>query len=181
MMAKLHVASAVLALAAGLAVFFRRKGGRAHRAIGYVYTAAMVVMLLTAFLIYNLFGGFGPFHVAAVVSSAVLVAGFVPVFLRRPKDRWLEWHYGYMCMSYVGLVAAGVAEVLVRVPGAPFWGTVAGASAAVAFAGIGLVSRFEKPMLERFPAGTRRPAAAREGGGRTAAGVAQSAAPHSGD
>lgn len=105
----LHTAAAVLALATGLVVFLRPKGSRAHRVIGYTYVASMATLLVTAFFIYRLFGRFGPFHVAAVISSATVLAGFLPAFRRRPEGRWVESHYHYMSWSYIGLLAAGVA------------------------------------------------------------------------
>jgi hypothetical protein len=41
----------------------------------------MLFLNLTALSIYHLFGRFGPFHVASVISLATICAGFVPAVL----------------------------------------------------------------------------------------------------
>jgi uncharacterized membrane protein len=73
-----HIALAVAALASGLAVALLPKGTRRHRLLGRVYVASMLGLNLTALAIYNLFGVFGPFHVAALISLATVAAGWVP-------------------------------------------------------------------------------------------------------
>jgi uncharacterized membrane protein len=110
-----HTACAVAALLLGPAVFLRRKGDRWHRRLGYAYVASMAALNGTAFALYDLFGGWGPFHWAAVASFATLLMGFVPAYRRRPAN-WLAWHYVGMCWSYVGLAAAAAAEFFTRVP-----------------------------------------------------------------
>jgi len=70
---------------------------------------------LTAMLIYNLFGGFGVFHVISLINLAILLAGFFTVLLQRPRKRWLHNHYYLMGWSYVGLWAAFATEITVRV------------------------------------------------------------------
>jgi uncharacterized membrane protein len=112
----------VLGLAAvllGLVVVLGRKGGRTHRRIGYAYVAVMVLMNVTALLIYDLFGRFGPFHWLALVSLVTTLAGFVPAWLRRPAG-WLDIHARCMSWSYAGVVAAFAAEIGARVPGVRF-------------------------------------------------------------
>lgn len=111
-----HTVFAVAALALGPAVFFRRKGDARHRALGYGYVVSMALLNASALLIYDLFGRWGPFHWAALVSLLTLAAGFVPALLRRPRGKWLEWHYFGMCWSYVGLAAAAVSETFTRLP-----------------------------------------------------------------
>ncbi len=148
-----HTIFGLVALASGFVVFVTRKGTRNHRAVGYVYVASMLALNGGAFLIYRLFGRFGPFHVAAVVSLATLAAGFVPLLLRRPAGRWLSYHYGFMCWSYVGLLAATVAEVAVRVPGlrpasaGVFWALVIGSTLVVMVGGAALINRLEARVI----------------------------------
>ena len=125
-----HTASAVAALALGPAIFFRRKGDRLHRRLGWAYVTSMIVLNGTAFAIYDLFGHWGPFHYAAIASSATLAMGLVPAITRRPRGRWLERHYAGMAWSYAGLGAAAVAETLTRLPAA--WPAL-GASAPMRF------------------------------------------------
>ena len=115
----IHTAFAAAALLLGPAVFFHPKGDRYHRRVGYAYVVSMAALNLTALMIYDLFGGWGPFHWLALVNLATLLSGFVPAYLKRPAGSWLEWHYLGMCWSYVGLAAAGAAEFFTRVP--HFW------------------------------------------------------------
>ena len=61
----------------------------------------MLLLNITALMIYDLDGRFGPFHVASVISSATIGAGFVPVYLRRPRAAWIHLHANFMCWSYV--------------------------------------------------------------------------------
>lgn len=111
----LHTIFAVVALGAGGGVCLLRKGTRWHRTLGHVYATSMVGLLVTAFSIYDLFGGFGPFHFAGVVSAVSLAGGMGSVLLRRPRQTWMEHHATWMAWSYVGLLAAFGAETLTRV------------------------------------------------------------------
>jgi uncharacterized membrane protein len=150
---QLHFASALVALGAGALVLLDRKGTRRHRRIGWTYAAAMLVLNGTALMIYRLTGSFGPFHVAALVSLATLIAGVVPARRRQPAN-WLEHHYFFMAYSYLGLLAAAVAETATRVPaiaafaGGPtpsFWAAVAVTSVLVFVIG----GRVVKGRVER--------------------------------
>ncbi|HUF26433.1 MAG TPA: DUF2306 domain-containing protein [Gemmatimonadaceae bacterium] len=134
-----HTVLANIALVLGAAVVARRKGDRLHRTIGHLYVGSMLGVVVTALHIYDLFGTFGPFHVAAVVSLATLIAGMVPVVTRRPRRNWFEWHACFMGWSYVGLVAAAVSEAMVRIPSAPFTPAVVVASLSVTAAGAMLI------------------------------------------
>lgn len=144
----LHVATAILALISGAVVLARRKGGRKHRILGRVYFSSMLVMNGSALLIFRLLGGFGPFHVAALVSLATVIPAVVTVRRRRPG--WPVRHYYWMTFSYLGLLAALVAEVTTRLPAAPFWGTVAGSSLAVFAIGAVVIFRRADRTLARI-------------------------------
>ena len=105
----------------------------------------MVGLNLTAFFIYRLFGGFGIFHGLALLSLFTVLVGYVYVIRRKPRDRWLELHYEYVSWSYVGLLAAAVAEFAVRVPAFQggweyFWLTVFAGTFLVCFVGGRLIS-----------------------------------------
>ncbi len=130
-----HTLLASAALALGAVVVVRRKADRLHRTVGHLYVAAMLGTCVTALNIYDLFGRFGPFHVAAVVSLATVLAGLAPVVTRRPRDRWFAAHAYFMSWSYVGLVAAAVSELAVRVPAVPFAPAVVLATLAVTVGG----------------------------------------------
>lgn len=150
-----HTGCALAALGSGAAVVLRRKGTRGHRRLGWVYVGSMLALNVTALMIYRLFGGFGPFHVAAVASLATVIAGTVPAYRRKPAN-WLEHHYAGMTWSYVGLWAATAAEVATRVPGFRFWWAVMLGTFAVIGIGATLIRRNQAAVLAQF----RRPARA---------------------
>jgi uncharacterized membrane protein len=125
-----HAVVGVVSLALGGWVLLLKKGTPLHKRLGLAYLITMLLLNGTALAIYDLSGGFGPFHVAAIVSLATITASYVPVLLHRPRSAWLELHAHFMCWSYVGLIAAFVAEVTVRLPGVG-WG--AGLVAGIVF------------------------------------------------
>lgn len=111
-----HLIFSIFALIFGTWVLVARKATQTHRRAGYAYAASMVLLLATAFMIYRLFGRFGVFHIAAVVSSVTLFAGMLPVIFRRPRNNWLNLHFSFMYWSVFGLYAAFVAEMATRLP-----------------------------------------------------------------
>jgi uncharacterized membrane protein len=135
----LHALLGVAALAFGLALLLRRKGTRAHRRLGQAYVLSMLLLNVTALMIYDLFGRFGPFHVASVISLATVGAGFVPVYLRRPRGMWMQLHATFLSWSYVGLFAAFASEVTTRLPGVDFGPAVLAATAPVVVGGAILI------------------------------------------
>lgn len=145
-----HTAAAVAALVAGAAVLLRGKGTRSHRRLGWTYVAAMIALNVTALAIYRLTGSFGPFHLAAVLSLASVAAGVIPAVRRTPAATWVERHYWWMTYSYLGLIAAAVAEVVTRVPGIDFWWTVVIASLAVFAVGAPIIRRRARITLAPF-------------------------------
>lgn len=149
----IHTGSSVLALLFGLVVLMQPKGTRAHRQLGWAYVASMSGLIVTAFMIYDLFGGFGPFHFAALVALITLVGGMLPAYRRRPRQRWVERHYYGMTWSYVGLLAAAAAETLSRLPDVVFWWGVIGASLIVALGGGIVIARKAGDVLRPFRRG----------------------------
>jgi uncharacterized membrane protein len=151
LLGQLHVGTAIVALASGAWVLRQRKGTRQHRRVGWVYAIAMFALNVSALLIYRLTGTFGPFHVAALISLGTVMAGIVAARRRKRGNRdWLRKHYAFMTWSYVGLVAAAVAEIATRAPaiqaiaGGPtpaFWVTVALVSLAVFIFGGAMIRR----------------------------------------
>jgi uncharacterized membrane protein len=146
----IHVAFGVSALALGLTMLLQPKGTPRHRRIGQGYVLAMLFLNLTALSIYHLFGRFGPFHVASLISLATICAGFVPVFIRRPRIGWMDLHAHFMCWSYGGLVAAFLAEVGVRTPGLHFGVAVIVASVVTIAVGAVVIFRQVPKTLARF-------------------------------
>ncbi len=131
-----HLAAALVALASGAAVLAIKKGTALHRRVGWTYVVSILLVNGSAFLIYDLFGRFGPFHFAAAFSLASVLMGIVPARRRRPKGRWLRIHAYWMTGSYVGLVAAAVAETSTRYLDYDFGTTVIIATVAVSAAGV---------------------------------------------
>ncbi|HEY0976180.1 MAG TPA: DUF2306 domain-containing protein [Flavobacteriales bacterium] len=140
-----HLTSALLAMVLGVWVLLRRKGDRFHIRLGYAYVSCMLVLNGTAFGLHRLMGFFGPFHVAALVSLATLLAGMRAV-LRKPRRKdWLVQHLTYMYWSVIGLYAAFFSELMVRLPlGATFAWSVGAATAATIFLGFFLQGRLTK-------------------------------------
>ena len=102
-----HTALGATALATGAAVLMRPKGTRAHRWTGRVYAASMVALCGLAFGLRDstpFFEGFGPFHIAAVVSLVTVALGVEAAWRKRPG--WAGWHLSWMVWSYIGLVMA---------------------------------------------------------------------------
>lgn len=150
----IHTIFGVLALLAGTAVIFLRKGTRWHRTLGHIYFTNMLALNISALFIYRLFGGFGPFHWLALISLISLIAGMVPLFTRRPQGGWLTLHASFINGSYVGLVAATAAEITSRLPGTEdsFGLVVAGTSIVIVVIGGLLIQRFMPASIRRTPA-----------------------------
>lgn len=110
----MHTVAAFAAMLFGAIVLLRTKGGASHRRWGYAYAASMGVMLITSFAMYGLTGGFNVLHVAAIASSLTLAIGLRYAIIRRPRNLWYALHYRWMSWSYVGLLAAFVAESATR-------------------------------------------------------------------
>ena len=145
----IHLFSSIVAVVAGTLVLTLRKGTKIHKVIGYIYVAAMFVLLATAFMIYRLFGGFGIFHVAGIISTITLLGGLIPVLRRKPKN-WVFFHFIWMYWSVFGLYAALVSEIMTRVPSTPFFGMVGFATGAVMLSAALIFSRKKKQWLEEF-------------------------------
>jgi uncharacterized membrane protein len=119
-----HLATAFAAILSGASVLLTGpKGGRTHRRLGWVYLISMLALNASALSIYRLFGGFGPFHVASIVS--IVSTGFGAAFAVRARRarvrgdqetraRLVEAHYQSISWSYIGLIAALVSETATR-------------------------------------------------------------------
>ncbi len=117
-----HLLAALLSTVSGTMVLAMRKGTKRHKQVGYVYIASMTILNATAFMIYGLFGHFGIFHWAAVLSALTVLGGMIPVIKKR--NGWIMRHYSFMYWSIIGLYAAFASETLTRVPETPFFGMV---------------------------------------------------------
>lgn len=121
-----HLISGIFALLLGGLVIVLKKGTLLHKRVGYAYVLSMIILIVSSFGIYRLFGKFGLFHFFSLVSTFSLLAGMIPMFKknRTPKD--IEIHFKRMYWSVVGLYAAFAAESFVRIPKfGGFWAAVA--------------------------------------------------------
>ncbi len=110
-----HTIFGITALLFGALVVAYKKGTNKHKSFGYLYFLSMILLNITALFTQVLYK-FGPFHWLALCSLVgVLIGMSMPVFFRK-YGFWLKWHYDFMLWSYVGLVAAFFAEIIVRFP-----------------------------------------------------------------
>ena len=144
----IHLISALVATISGTLVLALRKGTRKHVRIGYVYAISMAILNITAFMTYRLFGGFGIFHVAAILSSLTLVGGMIPAFKR--QKGWIYRHFAFMYWSVIGLYAAFASEMLTRIPETPFFGMVGIATGVIMLAGTLAFIRSKKTWQRQF-------------------------------
>ena len=110
-----HLLFSILALLMGTIVLVKDKGTLSHKRAGYLYTFSMLGLIITAFMIYRLFGKFGIFHWLSILSLVTLLGGIVPMLLKKPKH-YISLHLSFMYWSVIGLYAAACAETLVRIP-----------------------------------------------------------------
>lgn len=163
----LHLTAALSAVVLGAMVFRSRKATRFHRRLGYGYVTAMLTTNLTALGIYGLSGKFNLLHGFALLSLISLVFGMLPVMRGRPEGLRFDQHWRFMSWSYIGLIAALVAESATRIglpmliaqgfaPKPWFWVLVGVASFLVAGIGAGIVHR-QTSALERYRPRTASP------------------------
>lgn len=112
----IHFIASVFALLLRTLILILPKGTSKHKVIGRLYTAAMLFVLITAFMTYRLFGIWGIFHWTAVVSSLTLICGILPILLKRPTKNYISLHFSFMYWSIIGVYGAFVSETLVRMP-----------------------------------------------------------------
>lgn len=147
-MGLLHTTFACGALISGTFVIAAAKGTRRHLLVGRLYGICMLLLNVSALLVYNLSGHFGPFHFAALLSLLTLVAGLWPAYRRRPG--WPVRHAYYMSWSYGGLLAAAAAEAASRVPGWDFLWSVIISSLLVLLGGGWVIARRVPAVVEGF-------------------------------
>ncbi len=165
----IHLVFSLLAVAFGGLVLRLPKGTRWHRSWGHGYAWSMAGVVATSFAMFNLTGRITPFHLAAVVAGGTLIGGLYSVLRRRPKKSWIEAHATWMAWSYVGLMAAFVAESLTRfvMPALEsaiarnslwpaFWALVALGSFGTAAAGALWIRRGLPASIAGAPAAIRR-------------------------
>jgi len=143
-----HVVFATVAILFGSGIFIARRGTPLHRKLGYAYITSMLTLNVSALLLYSRTGDFGPFHVAALISLATLVAGAIPAITRRPRGAWLALHWEFMSWSFVGLLGGAVAETAFRVPGLAYWPAIVTGSLLTILTGGVLIYRSKGAMRQ---------------------------------
>ncbi|WP_109300319.1 DUF2306 domain-containing protein [Aquimarina sp. AU474] len=116
----IHTIFAIISLITGTYVILTTKGTKTHVNVGYIYVVSMLIMNLTGFGIYHLFGGFGIFHIMILISLFALVCGMYPALYRKKVKNWYIQHLKVMSWSIVGLYAAFVSEMSARIVPAPY-------------------------------------------------------------
>ena len=119
-----HLIASIVALVTGTLVLFMNKGTIQHKQIGYVYVISMALLLLTSFMIYRLFNGWGVFHYATIFSLITISLGMIPIWTKKPTKKWKYMHFSFMYWSVIGLYSAFAAEILTRIPESSFFGMV---------------------------------------------------------
>lgn len=147
-----HLLTALAAMLFGAAVIFSRKGTRRHRWMGRGYLAMMLALNVTALFNYELYGQFGPFHWMVLASLATVVAGFVPTWHKAPG--WMYRHAYFMAWSYIGLMAAAVAEIASRIPGWSFGLSVIASSVIVIVVGVWIMGNMIPHVISKSTAGS---------------------------
>lgn len=110
----IHFIAAILSLISGTFILLRPKGDKIHKASGYVYVISMVIVLVTSFMIYRLFDGFGIFHAFACISTFALLGGMMPMLKEKRTVKDLRQHAEVMGWSVVGLYCAFISETCAR-------------------------------------------------------------------
>jgi uncharacterized membrane protein len=164
-----HFTLSLLAIGLGAVVLRLPKGPRGHRTVGHGYAWCMIGVIATSFAMFNLTGRLIPFHLAALAAAVGIGGGMWTVLRRRPKRHWIQAHATWMAWSYVGLMAAFVAESLTRfvMPALAetlgerglwplFWGLVIAGSGLTGLVGALWIRRALPVAVAATPAAMRR-------------------------
>ncbi|HEX2650236.1 MAG TPA: DUF2306 domain-containing protein [Burkholderiales bacterium] len=100
-----HLAAVLPALLLGALQLATPKGTRLHRALGWLWVAAMATAAISSFWILGLnkAGGFSVVHLLSAWTLISLVCAIV--FIRRGNVRA---HKGFMVGTFLGLAGAGL-------------------------------------------------------------------------
>ena len=110
-----HLISSIISLITGTWIVLTKKATQLHKRIGYIYVFAMIIVIITSFMIYRLFNGFGIFHGFAILSTIALVGGMLPMLKKNRTAKDLEQHATVMGWSVVGLYCAFISETCSRI------------------------------------------------------------------
>ena len=115
-----HFITSLIAILSGTYILFKPKGTKLHKQVGYLYALLMVLVCGSALGVYNITGGFGVFHTLAIAGLLTLIMGLTPIFFNKYK----ELHLWFMYYSVLGLYAAFISELSLRIPEKPSYKAV---------------------------------------------------------
>lgn len=107
---QIHAFSAMLALALGPFILFRRKGDTAHKILGRVWVVAMIVTIGSSYFIHQIrwIGPFSPIHLLTVYGTFGLAQG---IYFARKGN--VPAHRSAMRGLYIGgLLVAGTLTLM---------------------------------------------------------------------
>lgn len=146
-----HLIAGIFAVIFGGLILALKKGTKAHRQIGYLYVLSMIVLIVSSFGIFRLFGKFGVFHFFSIVATTSLILGIKPMLKKQRTPKDYKTHFTRMYFSVVGLYAAFAAESFVRVPKlGSFWSIVAWSFILVLVTAIVVFIKKQKEWTEKF-------------------------------
>jgi len=151
----IHMVLAMLCIVVGAVQLARPKHGAVHRARGYAFVYAMVVVDGTAMLLYRFTRSFNAFHVGAIVNLAAIVAAMIPMLMSPRPAAWKQLHYNFMSWGFVGLMAAAITETIVRsvaLTHGQAWAVSGAATVTVTLIGGYLIRRYQPPSTARLAA-----------------------------
>lgn len=126
-----HFITALISTLSGTYILFKPKGTKLHRQVGYLYFFSMILVCGSALGIYNITGYFGVFHTLAIAGLLTLIIGLLPLLLKRNNKKYRVLHMWFMYYSVLGLYAAFVSELSLRIPEKPSYKVVGIATAIV--------------------------------------------------
>jgi uncharacterized membrane protein len=149
LLVQLHLAAALPAVLIGPVVLFRRARDRLHKALGYLWIAAIVALSVTGLLIpsdFPLIGPFGPIHLFSLVALWGVAEGLVRI---RRGD--VAGHLAVMPSVWFG--AVGLAGLFTLLPGRTLNRAVFSEPSAAGFLAIAIGVAILAPMWHLRPRG----------------------------
>ena len=126
-----HFITALISILSGTYILFKPKATKLHKQIGYFYVLSMFLVCGSALGVYNITGNFGPFHILAIAGLLTLMMGLAPLLFKKISAKYKVFHLWFMYYSVLGLYAAFVSELSLRIPEKPSYSIVGIASAII--------------------------------------------------
>lgn len=155
----LHSVLAMFCILVGLIQLLRPERGPAHRARGYAFVYAMLVVDGTALSLYLSTGRFNVFHVGAIANLTCIVVAIVPMLCNPRPRHWRYLHYYWIAWSYVGLMSAAATQIVLRLnlstTPEQTWAVTFAATVTVSAIGYVLIERNRPDPDQGSPAATQ--------------------------